>query len=64
MQQVIGIQAFCANLLLALEAKQDEVCGMVRAFVFSHNLLDFYRRIFSHLSLFEFADGILNLNIF
>lgn len=64
MQQVIGIQAFCANLLLALQTKQDVVCRMESAFVFSHYLLDLYRGILSLLSFFEFADGVLNLDIF
>lgn len=65
MQQMIGIEALGADLLLTLQAKQDEVCRMVRALVFTrHDLFYFDGRIFSHLSLFEFADGVLNLDVF
>ena len=64
MQQVIGVQALSANLLLALQAKQNVVCRMERAFVLANHHFNLFGRFLSLLGFFEFTYRILNLNVF
>ena len=63
-EKMVGVQALCADLLLAFQAEEDVVGGVERALILSGLYLHLRWRLFSLLSFLEFADRILNLNIF